>query len=128
MDPELLSRREAAELAGVHTNTVLAWERNGLIQVKRVRVKGKQETRIPRGEIERMVGPARRSRTGDEQRPESRIARRLRLGRERGAAREPTRAPGPGDDAFRRERQTSARALRRERDALAQAEADRAAR
>src|SRR5437762_3518231 len=84
---DLLSRREAADLAGVHTNTVLAWERNGLIKVARVRVRGKQETRIPRAELERVLREQGKSvrRRADRRQPiddeanavESRVARRL---------------------------------------------------
>jgi DNA-binding transcriptional MerR regulator len=39
---ELLSRREAAQRAGVHANTLAAWERKGLIKARRVRVKGRE--------------------------------------------------------------------------------------
>src|SRR5581483_2754012 len=134
MNRDLLSRREAAELAGVHTNTVIAWERNGLIEVRRVRVKGKQETRIDRSEIERMIGTTRRERpartrervTPEPQARDSRIARRLRRLREREP--ETVTADAIDERGGRRERQASARALRRERDALEQAKADRAAR
>src|SRR5438270_11394273 len=113
-NPDLLSRGEAARLAGVHANTVLAWERNGLIEVQRVRVKGKQETRIARSEIERMVGGGRRERrprvdpVASEPEPKDpRIARRLLRGRERVRQ-------GPlqdGNREFRSEPQASGRAL-----------------
>src|SRR5690348_17028011 len=53
---ELLSRGEAAERAGVHPNTVLSWERKGLIKVKQVRVGGKSETRIPVSELAKVAG------------------------------------------------------------------------
>lgn len=141
---ELLSRREAAQRAGVHINTLISWERNGLIQTRRVRVKGKHETRIPAVELHRFIrtqtrayrravaetqpdAERRRVRTprsaDDSAEPDGRIARRLRLLGSRRREAEPI-----DERQLRRERQSAARAVRRERQAMTEVEAQRRAR
>lgn len=48
---ELMSRREASHLAGVHYNIVRLWEQAGRVSVHRVTFRGHEEIRIPRSEI-----------------------------------------------------------------------------
>lgn len=53
---DTLSRRESAEYAGVHYNTIRLWERSGKIHPTRVIVHGVPEVRISIAELEQVRG------------------------------------------------------------------------
>lgn len=54
-DPVMLNRREAAERAGVHYNTIRLWESQRLLHPKRINVGRRQEVRIDADELDRVA-------------------------------------------------------------------------
>jgi hypothetical protein len=66
---QLLSRREAADLAGVHYNSIRGWEKSGALKTERTKVGGREEVRINRGDLEELL-----DRKGRRPRPSSELA------------------------------------------------------
>ncbi|MBA2725427.1 MAG: hypothetical protein H0U53_05505 [Actinobacteria bacterium] len=54
-DDVLLSRRQAAASAGVHYNSIRAWEKAGLLRAERHQVGRRQEVRIHLEDLERLL-------------------------------------------------------------------------
>lgn len=53
--PELLNRREAAERAHVHYNTIRLWESQRLLTVRKVKIGRREEVRIDAAELDRVA-------------------------------------------------------------------------
>lgn len=62
-DDDLIGRRDAAELAGVHYNTIRLWENAGLLEPSKVTVGRRTEVRYRRDELE-AVAEAQRDKRG----------------------------------------------------------------
>lgn len=122
-----MSRREAAQRAGVHANTLAAWERKGLIKARRVRVKGREETRIPAAELERVLrnGDRRDEKPAVVESPPPRLRFRSRDERARAARVAAIRRADEALAHARRAEQALHNAGRREQAAYARAERER---
>lgn len=62
---DLITRREAAEIAGVHINTVRLWEQSGRVSAQKA---PNGVVLIPRDEIERIAAERHDSAMGDRER------------------------------------------------------------
>lgn len=55
LEPELLNRRDAADRAGVHYNTIRLWESQRLLTPVKISVGRRQEVRIDAAELDRVA-------------------------------------------------------------------------